>query len=162
MIRLVLAAALLAGPAAAQAPRPAPVPAPYPQLLPGQTLPNVPPAPSAAPAPVAPIIPAPVAPVVAEWLSLPSAEVRVLDKLSARVATLTLKTGEPARHGPLTLTLRGCLIRPPDRAPDAGAYLEIADATGGPGFRGWMLVSTPALSGLESPGWDVRPLGCKP
>ncbi len=160
---------LFAGPAFAQAPRPAPAPAPYPQLLPGQTLPNIPPPPgTAAPAQPAPppatatVAPAPVAPVVQEWLTLPSAEVRVLDKLSARVATLTLKTNEATKYGPLTLTLRGCIVRPPDRAPDAGAFLEIADATGGPGFRGWMLVSAPALAGLESPSWDVRPLGCKP
>jgi hypothetical protein len=169
MIRLLVAVLLLAGPAAAQAPRPPATPAPYPQLLPGQSLPNVPPPPGAAvPAQPAPppagatVAPAPVAPVAPEWLVLPTAEVRVLDKLSARVTTLALKTGEAAKHGPLTLTLRGCLVRPPDRAPDTAAYLEIADATGGPGFRGWMLLSNPALAGLESAGWDVRPVGCKP
>lgn len=164
-------ALLMASPAWAQ--RPPPAPAPYPQLQPGQVLPAVPPppgtgaggsAPAQAPSPASPppAAAAPVAPVAVEWVNQGQAELRVLDKVTARTVTLAVKQGETLRHGPLAITLRGCVVRPPDRPPEAAAYLEIVDGTGGPGFRGWMLTSAPALAGLESPTWDVRPLGCRP
>lgn len=169
MIRSGVICAVVAGcvgVASAQTARP---PAPYPQLLPGQTLPNVPPPPGAItaeplpPAVQAPTVaPAPVAPVVVEWLAQGGAELRALDKLTARVSSLSLRTGETVKQGSLSITLRGCLVRPADRAADAAAFLEIVDNSGGPGFRGWMLVSAPSLAVLESPTWDVRPVGCRP
>lgn len=164
---LALALLALATPAAAQTP--------YPQLQPGQFLPAVPPPPGAssppatdppvivtAPLPPPVVTPVPVAPVGPEWLPAGGAELRVLDKLTARVTTLALKQGDTARIGPLSISLRACLLRPPDRAPDAAAFLDITDATGGAGFHGWMIVSSPALALLEHPGYDVRPLACKP
>lgn len=162
-MKAALLAALLAGfPAAAQQP--------YPQLKPGQFLPTTPP-PSApakpetpptitAPTPPAPVTQSPLA--SPEWLPMGTGELRVLDKLSARVTPATLKKGDTVAIGTLSITLRACAVRPGDRAPDAAAFLDITDSTGAPGFHGWMLVSAPAMTVLENPSYDVRPIACRP
>jgi hypothetical protein len=121
----------------------------------------VPPAPTPTPAaPAAPSI-APVAPVQAEWLPQGTAELRAIDKVMARTTTLTAKPGETLRFGPLSVTVRGCVVRPPDKAPDAAGYLEITEA-GKPLFRGWMIASQPQLSLVEHATHDVRLFACRP
>lgn len=159
----LLAALLAALPAAAQQP--------YPQLKPGQFLPNTPP-PSApaAPADTPPVITAPARPAPVtqaplagpDWLPMATGELRVLDKLSARLTPVTLKKGDTVTIGTLSITLRACAVRPGDRAPDAAAFLDITDSTGAPGFHGWMLLSAPAMAVLENPSYDVRPIACRP
>jgi hypothetical protein len=64
--------------------------------------------------------------------------------------------------GSLTIVVQQCVVRPPDRVPDAAAWLDISDANGGPGFKGWMLASLPSVSMLEHPGYDIRVTGCRP
>jgi hypothetical protein len=134
------------------------------QLLPGQALPAVPPAPGSTPAPAGPATPriAPVAPVQAEWVPQATAELRAIDKVMARTTTLTLKPGESVRFGPLTVTVRGCVVRPPDRAPDAAAFLEIAEGANPALFRGWMIASQPQLSLVEHATHDIRLFACLP
>ncbi len=178
MIRLSVALLLaLALPAGAQSqlgqnrpggPAPAAPPAGA-QLLPGQALPAVPPAPGsipapAGPAPAGPATPsiAPVAPVQAEWVAQGTAELRAIDKVMARTTTLTLKPGETVRFGPLTVTLRSCVVRPPDRAPDAAAFLDIADGANPALFRGWMIASQPQLAMVEHATHDIRLYACRP
>jgi hypothetical protein len=147
------------------APLPSVQPAPPsgPQLQPGQFLPATPPAPGTIPAPAGPATPsiAPVAPVQAEWLPHATAELRAIDKVMARTTTLTAKPGETLRFGPLAITVRSCVIRPPDRAPDAAGYLEISEGTTQV-FRGWMIASQPQLALVEHATHDVRLFACKP
>ncbi len=138
MTRLALLLALLAGPALAQ---PAPAPAPSP---PAQQ-------------PLGP----PVPPV--EWVPQGSVELRALDKVTARTATLAGKVGDTLRFGTLSITVRQCLTRPPDRAADAAAWVDITDSRpDAPGFHGWMVLSAPALGVLEHPLYDVRLAACRP
>ena len=134
------------------------------QLLPGQALPAGPPAPGSTPAPAGPATPriAPVVPVQAEWVPQATAELRAIDKVMARTTTLMLKPGESVRFGPLTVTVRGCVVRPPDRAPDAAAFLEIAEGANPALFRGWMIASQPQLSLVEHATHDIRLFACLP
>lgn len=171
MIRLSLALMLaLAMPAGAQSllgqsrPGAPATPPPAAQLLPGQALPAVPPAPGSIPAPAGPATPslAPIAPVQSDWVTQGTAELRAIDKVMARTTTLTLKPGETARFGPLSVTLRSCVVRPPDRAPDAAAYLEIAEGSNPALFRGWMIASQPQLALVEHATHDIRLFACRP
>jgi len=138
-----------------------------PQLQPGQFLPAVPPAPGSPaspatpPAAVAPA-PAPVAPVAQEWVAQGSAELRGIDKVMARTTTLTLKTGETVRFGPLSVTLRGCVVRLGDRPADAAGFVEVAEGSAAPLFRGWMILSQPQLAVVEHATHDVRLFACRP
>jgi hypothetical protein len=96
------------------------------------------------------------------WQPRGTAELRVLDKVSARVTPLSVKVGASAGLGSLTVAVRGCLVRPPDQPADAAAFLEIADSRpGAAGFRGWMFANEPAIAVFEDPIYDVRVIGCR-
>jgi hypothetical protein len=118
----------------------------------------------AAPAPPAataqPDEPAPPPPNI--WLPKPVADLTGLDKVSARQTPLAVKVGQSATFGSLTIAVRACMVRPPDQAPDATAYLDITDSHGtAPDFHGWMVLSDPSLSVLQHPVYDVRLAGCQ-
>lgn len=139
-------------------------PMPPPLLQPGQFLTTTPPAMDTTTPSLGPATPgtAPIAPVQNEWVSQSTAELRAIDKVMARTTTLTAKVGETVRFGPLSVLVRDCVIRPPDRAQDAAVFLEIS-APGRPSvFRGWMLLSLPQLALVEHPTHDVRLAACRP
>ena len=96
------------------------------------------------------------------WLPRAAAELRVLDKVRAQPTTLSIKTGTSGTSGSLTITVRGCFIRPPDQPADAAAFLDIQDRRPtGTGFRGWMLANVPALNQMQHPIYDVRVVACR-
>lgn len=96
------------------------------------------------------------------WQGKGTAVVRVLDRLDAHVEVLSVPVGGEAIHYKnLDIQARRCLQRPPTRAPDAAAWLEIQDThPGGATFKGWMLAAEPGLGVLESSVYDVRMVGC--
>ncbi len=113
-----------------------------------------------APAP-APVAPAPAPPAPNLWLPKPVADLMALDKVTARATPLSIRVGQSATFGSLTIAVRACAVRPPDQPADATAFLDITDSHPGVApFHGWMIVSAPELSMLEHPIYDVRVSGC--
>jgi hypothetical protein len=96
------------------------------------------------------------------WLPRGGAVLQALDKVNTRSATLSLKVGQTVQFQTLAITLRACRVRPPDQPADAAAYVEVTDSRPGwGGFRGWLLQSSPALSMLEHPIYDLRVAACE-
>jgi hypothetical protein len=96
------------------------------------------------------------------WLPRTTADIQVLDKVNAQSGVVTLKVGQVAENASLSITLRGCAVRPPDLPQDATAYIDVADSRkGAPGFHGWIFANEPALSMLEHPIYDLRLLACR-
>ncbi len=94
------------------------------------------------------------------------AVLRGLDKITARVTTFEVPVGQTARFGTLRITLDACSKRPPEEPPETTAFLEIDEARPGEArttrlFAGWMFASSPALSALEHPVYDVWVIDCK-
>lgn len=94
------------------------------------------------------------------------AVLRGLDKVTARVSTLEAPVDRATRFGTLLVTPRACLVAPPIDPPERAAFLEVREAgpTGGGGpplFSGWMFASSPGLSALEHPIYDVWLLDCR-
>jgi len=94
------------------------------------------------------------------------AVLRGLDKVTARVTTLEAPVGGETRFGTLVVTPRACLVAPPIDPPERAAFLEIREAgrDGGsvrPIFSGWMFASSPGLSALEHPIYDLWLLDCR-
>ena len=87
-----------------------------------------------------------------------------LDKVTARISTLHIKIGETVDFGTLKITLRACEKTPPEDPPEATAFLDIIEQRDDDApislFHGWMFASTPALSALEHPVYDVWVLEC--
>jgi len=88
-----------------------------------------------------------------------------LDKITTQLSTINIKQGQTAEFGTLRITLRYCRANPPEETPENAAFLEITDV-GHNGqekkvFTGWMFSSSPALSPLEHPVYDVWVKKCK-
>ncbi len=93
--------------------------------------------------------------------SAPGALLRGLDKVSGEVSDLRLEVGQTVRLGRLDVTLGDCRYPADDPAGDAFAYLTIrSDALEEPAFMGWMIASSPALSALDHPRYDVWVMRC--
>lgn len=137
----------------------------FPPDAPAAAKPAMPPR-AAAPAPAPPATPAPAAkppaPAPDAWLALPVVELVGLDKVSARTTALSGPVGQELHFGSLTVLPRACVVRPPDIAADAAAFLEIVDPRlETTPFRAWMLLSEPAVSIFEHPVYDIRLVGCR-
>lgn len=91
---------------------------------------------------------------------------RALDKITARITTFEATIGQPAEFGTLVIFARTCTKRPPEEPPETSAFLEISERRPGERastdlFVGWMFASSPALSALEHPVYDVWVIDCK-
>lgn len=88
-----------------------------------------------------------------------------LDKTTARVSTVEAQIGGIARFGTLEIVARDCQKKPPTEPPESAAFLEITDVRpDSPAvrvFSGWMFASSPALSALEHPVYDVWVIDCR-
>lgn len=86
---------------------------------------------------------------------------RWLDKLTGEVADIELLRGQEAVSGRLTIRLDACRYPADNPTSDAQAHLTILDAgVAQPVFQGWMVASSPALSALDHPRYDVWVLRC--
>jgi hypothetical protein len=87
-----------------------------------------------------------------------------LDKITARVSTIKVPVGQTVTFGALQITARACDKHPPEEAPEAAAFLEVVevepDEKPVQRFTGWMFASSPALSALEHPVYDLIVLDC--
>jgi len=75
-------------------------------------------------------------------LSMDLAVLQGLDKVTAHVVTIEAPVGKPVRFGTLEIIARSC---------------KKAQSV----FRGWMFASSPALSAMEHPVYDIRVLDCE-
>ncbi len=94
------------------------------------------------------------------------AVLRGLDKITARVTIIDAPVGQSVRFGSLSIVVRACHKSPPEDPPEVEAFLEIDDTKPDEPpvrqFVGWMFASSPALSALQHPVYDVWVVDCKP
>jgi hypothetical protein len=106
------------------------------------------------------------APAAAETISEPVALLQGLDKITARVSKFEAPVEARVRFGTLSIRVRDCEKNPPEETPESAAFLEIDEMRPGDNtarrlFSGWMFASSPALSALEHPVYDVNLLDCR-
>ncbi|HEY9569047.1 MAG TPA: DUF2155 domain-containing protein [Thalassobaculum sp.] len=99
-----------------------------------------------------------------EWSPRPVAVLQGLDKVTARISTVTAPVGEAVKFGTLSITVATCQEHPPTLAPESAAFLSIEDRLPDEAshrvFSGWMFASSPGLNALEHPVYDVWVLSC--
>ena len=112
------------------------------------------------------------------------AHLRALDKITGNATDVTAKLGETIKFGRISITVRACYQAAPEDAPESEAFLEIhslgaaqdkplsdlgpqkekpkpvAAGPDAPLFSGWMFASSPGLSALEHPVYDVWVISC--
>lgn len=154
---LLLAVGLSLGAALAQAPEP----------VPGDAVPPTEDIPSDVEAPVRPGPGGDVAiPVDPATLKVVGVTLQGLDKVTGRTSVIDVPLDGVAHFGTLVIRLRQCITAPADEKPETSAFLEITDQPPGQAeasvaFSGWMFASSPALSALEHPVYDVWVSACK-
>ncbi len=86
---------------------------------------------------------------------------RGLDKMSSQVAEFSIAVGQTAAFERLEIKVDACLYNDGDLGGEAVALLEIRDIRESePRFKGWMFGSSPALSALDHPRYDVWVINC--
>ena len=104
----------------------------------------------------------------AAWIEGKSARLQALDKITARISTLDVPIDTPVTFGTLSVSVRRCAYHPPEEPPEDAVFLEVVDngydsaKTPSPVFSGWMFSSSPAVSAMEHPVYDITLLSCKP
>ncbi len=89
------------------------------------------------------------------------AVLRGLDTMNGEISDIEIKTGETKRFERLEITLTQCRYPTEHPATDAFADLVIRDIREEtPRFTGWMIASSPALSAMDHPRYDVWVLRC--
>ena len=85
---------------------------------------------------------------------------RALDRMLGRPTDIELAIGQTVVFGRIAIHVPECRYPADNPASDAYAHLRVFDTGGTQLFDGWMVASSPALSALEHPRYDVWVLRC--
>jgi hypothetical protein len=101
----------------------------------------------------------------ADRIKNPTAVFSGLDKITGRIVSFEVATGETVQFGSLQMTPRVCYSRPPTESPNTTTFVEV-DEVGLDNkyrriFTGWMFASSPGLHGIEHPVYDIWLIECK-
>lgn len=115
---------------------------------------------------LAPVVTVLWASAAAAMTAEPTAVMQGLDKITARVSRFDAPVGQSVAFGTLSIVVRDCEKSAPEEQPENAAFVEITENRPDEQtvrlFSGWMFSSSPALSELEHPVYDVNLLECKP
>jgi hypothetical protein len=93
------------------------------------------------------------------------AVLRVLNKVTARTEKIDAPVSSVVRSGTIEIVVHSCWKSAPEDRPENAALLEISEIKQGEPpkqiFLGWMFSSSPGLSSLEHPFYDVTVVECK-
>ncbi len=91
----------------------------------------------------------------------PVVHLRGLDTLDGTAEDIDMRVGDSVRFGYLEIAAETCRVPRGDETGDAYAFLQIRDVReANPRFSGWMFASSPALSALDHPRYDVWVVSC--
>ncbi|MEZ5670063.1 MAG: DUF2155 domain-containing protein [Alphaproteobacteria bacterium] len=95
---------------------------------------------------------------------LPAAVLGALDKVTARVSEITVPVGDRAEFFRLSIDVYSCQERVVAQRPESAAFLVITETPieGEPArvFNGWMFASSPSVSAMDHPVYDVWLVRC--
>ena len=98
------------------------------------------------------------------------AVVRGLDKVTGHARDYALTIGRPARVGSLEVVARSCHKSAPEETPEVAIYVEVFDhpavregeeAERREIFHGWLFASSPGLSAIDHPSYDIWAIDCR-
>jgi hypothetical protein len=96
-----------------------------------------------------------------ETATADGAVLRGLDTFNGHVTDMEIAAGQSFKFGHLNIVLRECRYPAGNPAGDAFASIEVSQqGREGVIFSGWMIASSPALSAMEHPRYDVWVLRC--
>jgi hypothetical protein len=103
-------------------------------------------------------------PAHAAMQDMPVIKLQSIDKITGRTLTFEARVGSTVKYGPLYIKVQACRKAPPIEQPESAAFLQIWEVTPKDAskwvFSGWMFASSPALSAMDHPIYDVWVLDC--
>lgn len=88
-----------------------------------------------------------------------------LDKITGRITEFEAPVEKTVAFGALKVTAHACYTRPPTEAPNTTSFVDVEELTLANEqkriFSGWMFASSPGLSGVEHPIYDVWLIDCR-
>ncbi len=100
----------------------------------------------------------------ADDIATNTARMQAMDKITGKVTEIDVPVGGIANYGSFSILVRKCVTRSPEEAPESTAFVDVADNYDSDNpvniFKGWMFASSPALSAVEHPIYDVWLLKC--
>lgn len=88
-----------------------------------------------------------------------------LNKVNAQTSRIDGPVGTVLRFGNLEIVTKSCWSAPKSQRPDHAAMLEITELKPGEDpakvFHGWMFSSSPSISSMQHPVYDIRVLECR-
>ena len=102
---------------------------------------------------------------LADKIRHPTAVFAGLDKITGRIISFEVATGETVQFGSLQITPRICYTRPATEAPQTDVFAEVDEIGDKENYRrifsGWMFAASPGLHGVEHPVYDIWLTDCK-
>ncbi len=100
-----------------------------------------------------------------DYEDYPVVRLRTLDKITARTMTFEAKVGATMKFGEIFIKVQTCRKPPPVQKTEASAFLQIWETDSVKNsshwiFSGWMFSSSPTLSAMDHPVYDVWVIDC--
>ena len=92
------------------------------------------------------------------------AVIQGLNKTTAKTSTLEMKIGDKIHFGQISIIAHKCWQASLDQKPESKILVEVFENKENSEVRifyGWMFASSPSISGLEHPIYDLTAISCK-
>jgi len=94
-----------------------------------------------------------------------TASIRVLNKITAKSHLINLNFKQETEFGTISMILHKCWKSPPDQKLENKILLEVFETNTQNNikkriFYGWIFSSSPSISGLEHPIYDLTAISC--
>lgn len=97
-------------------------------------------------------------------IDMPMVKLRSLDKITARTMTFKANVGSTIKFGSLYIKAQACRKSTPIEKPEAASFLQVWEIDNKDKalwiFSGWMFASSPGLSSMDHPIYDIWVLDC--
>ncbi|MDP1723709.1 MAG: DUF2155 domain-containing protein [Alphaproteobacteria bacterium] len=92
------------------------------------------------------------------------AVLKILDKVTAKTFTVEAKVNNPFKFGWIEVTVKSAKKTPPEEEPEAVAFIEVFAQQpmkkSEHVFSGFIFASSPSVSAIEHPRYDIRLFDC--
>ena len=91
------------------------------------------------------------------------ANFKLLDKTSNKITKKNIEVNTSILMGTLNISVFSCFTEPPDEIPEDYVLIDVKDVFQDKDlsiYRGWMISSTPDVTPLEHPIYDLWLIGC--
>ena len=101
--------------------------------------------------------------LLSEPLQMQFAEFKVLDKVSNKLYEKKISINNSESIGTLVIEVYSCFSEPPDEVPEDYVLIDVKDTFQDENksiYKGWMISSSPDVTPLEHPIYDLWLLDC--